>query len=86
MAGTPIVNSNAVDTWGNTYNICDFSGFKAKPGELIPTWSGLMVLPEYWEPRNAQDFVRVRAEHLEGSPRPEGADKFITTRVLATDL
>ena len=83
---TDITNDGAVQTWGNTYNTCDISGFKAKPGQLRRRWDGLYVLPQYWEKRNEQDFVKPRAELLDGSPRPEAQDKFITIAVLATDL
>ena len=34
----------------SNYVICDRSGWKAKPGGLRPTWDGLMVLAEFWEP------------------------------------
>jgi hypothetical protein len=76
---TPITNSNATTDTPNRYNICDRSGFRAKPGELVRTWDGLMVLPEFWEPRNDQDFVRVRAESQSGSKRPEpiGNERFV---------
>lgn len=76
---TEITNSTATTDTPNRYNICDRSGFKAKPGELIPTWDGLMVLPEFWEPRNEQQFVRSRAEKQRGAlnPEPIGNETFI---------
>lgn len=69
--GTPIENTNATTDTPNRYNICDRSGFKAKPGELVRTWDGLMVLPEFWEPRNMQDLVTSRPERQRGAKRPE---------------
>ena len=79
MSDTPIVNTNATADTGNRYNICDYSGFRAKPGELVPTWDGLMVLPEFWEPRNDADFVRTRPENQRGAlnPEPVGNPTFV---------
>ena len=63
------------------------SGRKVKPGTLVREWTGLMVHPDYLDRRSPQDMVRVRAEDLEGSPRPEPAnDYFITTAITADDL
>ncbi len=89
---TDITNDTATTDTGNRYNICDYSGFKAKPGELRKTWDGYYVLPQYWEPRNAQDFVRAKAENQRGSKRPEpvGQETFIENAypdgVSASDL
>jgi len=69
--GTIIQNLDASEDAPNRYDICDRSGFKAKPGTLIPTWDGLMVLPEFWEPRNQQDLIRSREEKQQGAIRPE---------------
>lgn len=77
--GTVIQNLSATTDSGNRYEICDRSGFKAKPGTLVETWDGLMVLPEFWEPRNMQDFVTTKAEKQRGAERPEpvGSETFI---------
>ena len=73
----------------SNFVICDRSGFKVKPGELKPTWDGLLVLDEFWEPRHQQDFIRrVSPERQRGAIRPEPVNDptFIKTPVLATDL
>lgn len=77
--GTFILNATATTDTPNRYEICDRSGFKAKPGELVKTWDNLWVLPEFWEPRNLQDFVRNKAEQQRGATRPEpvGNETFI---------
>lgn len=77
--GTVIQNLSATTDSGNRYEICDRSGFRAKPGQLVETWDGLMVLPEFWEPRNMQDFVSSRAERQSGAQRPEpvGSETFV---------
>lgn len=86
-----ITNDGATTAPANSYVICDRSGFRARvypdrSSELIPEWDNLMILPEYWEPRQSQDFVRARAELLEGAIRPEPDDVFTTTAVKASDL
>ena len=70
-SGTTIENTNASTDTDNRYSICDRSGFRAKPGELKETWDGLMVLPQFWEARNEQDFIRSKAEKQRGALRPE---------------
>jgi hypothetical protein len=71
LIGTIIENTNAVEDTKNRYNICDVSGFKAKPGELVRRWDGMWVLPEFNEPRNQQDFAYSRSEKQRGAKRPE---------------
>lgn len=71
----------------NSRNICQRSGFLAKPAELKEEWNGVLVLPEFFEERNHQDFVKGRAEPLDGSLRPESPDKFLeVNEVTASDL
>ena len=87
--GTTIENTDATTEPPVNFLICDYSGFRAKPGALVPTWTGLMVLPEFWEPRNAQDFTRSRPEQLNrGSLRPDdtGRELFISTSIAPEDL
>ena len=83
---TDVVNTNAAPYWGNANNVCQISGFKAKPGQLVTRWDGLLVLPKFSEPRNDQDFVRVKPERQRGSIRPEAADNFVSTAITADDL
>ncbi len=80
-------NSDATEVPSN-YLICDRSGFRVTVDEgLREEWNGLMVRKDLWEPRNAQDFVRGVSEELNGSPRPEQDDVFLTTNeVQASDL
>ena len=77
--GTAIENLTATTDAGNRYEICDRSGFRAKPGQLKETWDGLMVLPQFWEPRNYQDLIETRPEEQRGPERPEpiGSETFI---------
>lgn len=77
---TDLTNNTAtVDT--NRTSVCQRSGMKVKPGELVREWTGLWVHIDNVDKRSAQDFVRHRAEEMRGSPRPESADKFITTTI-----
>lgn len=87
MSGTPIINTTATVPANSGANICDFSGFKAKRGELVETWDGFMVLPQYVDIRNPQDFVRSKPENRRGAVSPEPSSvNYITTAVLASDL
>ena len=87
-SGTSITNASATTDDGK-YEICDRSGFKAKPGELVREWDGHFVLPQFYEPRNMQDFVKSRPERQEGSIRPETelfVDDVYPNGVSASDL
>ncbi len=81
-----IVNTEAQEDSQNRFNVCQRSGFRALPGELVKSGYGELVLPKYAEPRNMADFVRNRAEQLEGSPRDEAPDVFITDEITSEDL
>ena len=81
-----VANDNAVEDSGNRFNVCQRSGFRALPGELVKSGYGEMVLPKYSEPRHMQDFVTNRAEELPGSPRNEAPDVFITDEITQDDL
>ena len=87
--GALITNADATSDVPSNYVICDRSGFRVKPGELMKDGYGWMVRSRSWEPKHPQDFVRARAEKLEGSKRPEQADRFIGVdepEVTAADL
>jgi hypothetical protein len=81
-----ISNSNASVDTGNRYNICQRTGFRVKPGELITEWNGTQVRPNSWEPRNLQEFIRPLAEELTGPTRPEGTDTFLAASIAPEDL
>ena len=77
--GTLIENTNAVPDDAK-YNVCDESGWKAKPSELVPTWDGLLVLPEFHTPKHPLLNERSRgAERQRGALRrePIGDERFI---------
>lgn len=78
-------NPNAILIPSN-YEICDRTGFRVLPGELVKEWTGLKVRRQSWESRHPQDFVRARTEHPKGSQRPEQPDQFLTEEVTADDL
>ena len=63
----------------NNYNICQISGWKSRPHELLTRWDGIKVLPQYFENRHPQDYIRVRADKNEGASRPEADDTFVGT-------
>jgi hypothetical protein len=84
-AGDPS-NTTATEDSENRYNICQRTGFKIKPGQLVTEWDGVKVRADSWEPRNLQDLVRVRAEELHGAYRPEPTDQFIANSIAPEDL
>ena len=81
-----ITNTAAIQDTDNRFNVCQFSGFRALPDELVESGYGELVLPKFAEPRQMQERVRVKAEQLEGSPRNEIPDTFITTEITIDDL
>jgi hypothetical protein len=84
-AGDPS-NATATEDSENKYNICQRTGFKIKPGQLVEEWDGVKVRADSWEPRSLQDLVRVRAEELHGAYRPEPTDQFIANSIAPEDL
>lgn len=61
----------------STYEVCQKSGFKAKPGELAQQWDGAWVHRDFLDKRHPQEFVRgVRERALPQAP-PEQPDSFI---------
>lgn len=86
-SGASLDNTEAQADSQNRFNVCQFSGFRALPGELVRSAYGELSLPKYADLfRHPQERVRVRAEQLEGSPRNEVPDIFITDEITADDL
>jgi hypothetical protein len=77
---TGITNTTAIveNADPSLQRVCDQSGFRARGRELRATWNGFMVLPQFWEKRNDQDFVRSLNIDNEGArsdkPRPDDRD------------
>lgn len=58
--------------------ICDVCGFKFKSSQLRERWDGLMTCVRCWEPRHAQDFLRVpRDDPSVPWTRPEQPEDFV---------
>jgi len=74
--GTPIENANATQYTGRD-NICDRTGFRALPGELVKDAYGNMVLKRYRDSRHPQEFVRSTPERRHGPKRRESEPEFI---------
>ena len=75
----------------NRYNVCQRSGFRAKPGELIQeSYTKLWVLPEFAEPAHPQIYLRSTGPDKpnRGALRPDdtGRELFIATSVAPSDL
>ena len=87
--GTVVENTNATIDAINRYNICQRSGYRAKPGGLVRDGYGAMVLPEFAEPRHPQDYVRSIVDRPNrGAMRPDdtGREIFISTEITQDDL
>lgn len=81
-----IENDTAGFDTASRFNICQRTGMKALPGELLTEWHGVLVRQWSFDERNQQDFVRAKAEILIGPRRPEPPDTFITSDVTQDDL
>ena len=80
-----ITNSTATEV-ASVYCACQRTNFRVKVSEgLISEWDNTLVRPESYEPRHDQQFVRVRAEELEGAERPEPSDVYIGTSISPED-
>jgi hypothetical protein len=70
--------------------ICEASGWKCYADELVRQWDGAMVLPQFCDKRNPQDFVTGVKERVPSWSRPEVADDFLalplTNRALIDAL
>lgn len=64
--------------------ICEASGFKCYADELVKQWDGAMVLPQFCDIRNPQDFVTGVRERTPLFSRPEAPNDFVA--VTLTDI
>lgn len=72
-----ISNSTAEEDAGNRYSVCQRTGFRVKPGELIEDAYGALVRQESFDRRHPQELIRPLAEELTGPRRPEASNNFI---------
>ena len=84
--GQTITNANA--TAGPTnYEICQRTGFRQYPGELMRDGYGELIRPKSVDERHPQDFVRSRGgDRQRGSVSPEQNNSFIVTSIAPEDL
>lgn len=68
--------NSETSTHPDNYEICQLSGFKVKPEDLVRRWDGLWVKREFVEGRHPQDFTQARPEHPRPSPAPELPNEF----------
>ena len=81
-----ITNSSATEV-ASVYCACQRTNFRIKVSEgLISEWDNTLVRPESYTRRHPQQFVRVRAEELEGAERPEPEDQFISDSIAPESL
>ena len=90
---TDITNPKASTKRVNNINACDYSGFQAKPGELVKASRDRMVLPRFWEDRHPLDTrppPRTRSAQGPLRPEPINDERFVDVEypngVTAEDL
>jgi hypothetical protein len=71
----------------NHVELCEISGFRAYPGELVTRWDGRKVLPWFNDPEPVNERERLRSHPPKPPIRyePVGDELFITTSVSAED-
>lgn len=84
---TDITNDNATTPDFTGYEICDKSGFRAYPGELVRDGhSRNWVLPRFADAEQPNELRHHRSESGKGPINAEISDNFITTTVTIDDL
>lgn len=68
------VTNNDATSYGGRNSICQRSGFKAKPEQLVKDWTGLWVLPQFKDTRNPQDLQHSRPREDRGISDSVGSD------------
>ena len=79
-------NTNVSEDTVSRFNICQRTGFRVKPHELVEEYNGILVRPDSFEYRHPQEFIRPLAESLTGPIRPEPDNSFIATSIAPEDL
>ena len=64
-------------TWvrGQWSVVCDDCGEEYLSSKLMKRWDGFMVCSKCWEPRNAQEFIKIKPEKSIPWSRP-GSNPF----------
>ncbi len=84
--GHAITNADATAAPTNQ-EVCDRSGFRVYPGELVKNWDGVYTRKQSVDQRHPQLLVRSVSEEFKGSPSPESEDSFVgVNEVQADDL
>ena len=66
--------------------VCDIDGKVYHSEKKRKMWNGLIVCPDCWNPREAQDFVRGREDkQVVDNPRPEATDVFVNPGDVTAD-
>lgn len=81
------VNSQATSDVPTNYDLCQRTGFRQYPGELVRDGYGEYVRGRSSDERHPQDFQRSRGgDRQRGSVSPEQDDTFIATSIAPEDL
>lgn len=87
QTGTEIVNTDSTTSVPVNYEICQVSGTRQLPSEIVKRWDGAWVREKSNDSRHPQEFLRSRSDKLIGSFSPEPDDTFLADgEVKVSDL
>jgi len=87
QTGTEIVNTDSTTLVPVNYEICQVSGIRVLPSEIVKRWDGAWVREQSNDQRHSQEFLRSRSDKLIGSVSPEQDNVFLVDgEVKASDL
>ena len=84
VVGHAITNDNATPAHTNQ-EICDRTGFRVYPGELVRNWDGVYTRIKSLDVKPPQLLIRSVPDQQKGSPSPESADVFVGANEVTID-
>ena len=84
VVGHAITNDNATPATTNQ-EICDRTGFRVLPGELVRNWDGIYTRLKSLDVKPPQLLIRSVPDQQKGSPSPESADVFVGANEVTID-
>ena len=84
LVGHAITNDDATPATTNQ-EICDRTGFRVLPGELVRNWDGVYTRIKSLDVKPPQLLIRSVPDQQKGSPSPESKDVFIGANDVTID-
>jgi hypothetical protein len=82
-------DNGVVVSYPDNYTVCDRSGFRVLPEEIVRNWDGLWTRQASFDHRHPMDFLRPRTEsQRKGSENPEeqmSETTYLTTNEVGVD-